>query len=457
MKKAVILCAGAGTKIWPYAEIRCKAMINVSNKPIVAYSVDALTELGFEQIVIVGNRFVEEIRAYFKNYKNVEIVIDNAPKGTAFSLLAASESIGENDFLSLYGDTIVDKNDLDKLIKTFKQTKENTALVGKLVGHSSDVIGCDLSADGSIHKVWGHSRDESTHIFGGFAFKANMFDNLKNNSCRFTATEVGMMPPIEGYIEMTVSDYIDEGGTVKTAVAQSKVLDIDKPWHILEASHYINGKRCNELKSNELDEGASIDESATINGFVKLGKNSKIGKNVIIEGNIIVGDNTDVSNAAIIEGNVVIGDNSSVKNACFVSYASTIGNDCVISHAAELDGIIFNRVFLYHYMEYYGIIGENTDLGAATVCGSLRFDDGHTIQRIKGRRELPNSGYGDAVFLGDYCRTGVNAILMPGVKVGVYSVVGAGVLLNKDLKNNTLLYTEQNQIEKTWGFEKYGW
>ena len=66
-----------------------------------------------------------------------------------------------------------------------------------------------------------------------------------------------------------------------------------------------------------------------------------------------------------------------------------VGGGCVVSHAAELSGVIFDGVYLYHYMEIYGIVGTNTDIGAATVCGSLRFDDDNTIHRIRGRREYP--------------------------------------------------------------------
>jgi UDP-N-acetylglucosamine diphosphorylase / glucose-1-phosphate thymidylyltransferase / UDP-N-acetylgalactosamine diphosphorylase / glucosamine-1-phosphate N-acetyltransferase / galactosamine-1-phosphate N-acetyltransferase len=46
---------------------------------------------------------------------------------------------------------------------------------------------------------------------------------------------------------------------------------------------------------------------------------------------------------------------------------------------------------------------------------------------------------------------------MPGIKIGPYSVIGAGVLLNKDIPDHTLIYTEQMQIEKKWGSEVYGW
>ncbi len=63
----------------------------------------------------------------------------------------------------------------------------------------------------------------------------------------------------------------------------------------------------------------------------------------------------------------------------------------------------------------------------------------------------------NAVYLGDYTRTGVNTIIMPGVKVGPYSVIGAGVILNEDLPNNSLIYVKQELVRKSWGPEKYGW
>ena len=107
-------------------------------------------------------------------------------------------------------------------------------------------------------------------------------------------------------------------------------------------------------------------------------------------------------------------------------------------------------------MEFYGVIGTGTDLGAATVCGTLRFDDGDTEHRVKGRRERPQK-HANAAFIGDYARTGVNAIIMPGRKVGVYSIVGPGVILAEDLSDRTVVMARQEQERKAWGPERYGW
>ncbi|MDR3313680.1 MAG: nucleotidyl transferase, partial [Oscillospiraceae bacterium] len=182
---------------------------------------------------------------------------------------------------------------------------------------------------------------------------------------------------------------------------------------------------------------------------------SSIGLRVIIDGNVIVGRNTVIQNGAILKGNCVIGDDCKIRDGCLLEDA-TVGDRCIVGHGAELSGMLFDNAYLYHYMEVYGIVGENVDLGAATVCGSLRFDDGTTRHRIRGHWEAPHP-FSDSTFLGDYCRTGVNAILMPGVKTGVYSIVGAGVRLMQDLEDHTMVYAEQTQVKKPWDSGVYGW
>ena len=46
---------------------------------------------------------------------------------------------------------------------------------------------------------------------------------------------------------------------------------------------------------------------------------------------------------------------------------------------------------------------------------------------------------------------------MPGVKVGSCSVIGAGVILNEDAANGSLIHLKQELIKRSWGPERYGW
>lgn len=480
MKTAVMLAAGEGAKVWPYAVVRPKAMIPLAGKPIAAHQAEMLDELGFERLIIVGGRMSEQIANYFEHQFNraadsrlqVTVVKTAAaePRGTAFSLLSAAETIGDDEpFLVLYGDTVPEKSDIARLVQSFERNGGGAAaLVSPLREElPQDWICCRLkstAADGAsntngdneIDGIMGHPRDGYTHRFCAFAFAKPFLKYCAANSGIFTNVQVGMMPPLEGHLEMSLADWLDAGQSLTAVETQGAFFDIDKPWHILQANEWLVKRQCRSLTAHVLAEGASIDDSAAVNGFVKLGRNSRIGRNVIINGNIIAGNDTTIENGAILQGDHIIGNDTYIGNYCFLSSGSTVGNRCVINHCAELDGLIMDNVYLYHYMEFYGIIGTSTDLGAATVCGTLRFDDGNAAHRIKGRRENPRE-HANATYLGDYARTGVNAILMPGVKVGVYSVVGPGVLLQEDVPDRTIVSLKQELSYKAWGPQRYGW
>ena len=447
---AVILDAGRGSKLWPFAEVRSKGMVPVGNRPLMRHLVDGLRDAGVSRIVIVGGAHAALARNHFRNDKEVTVIEDKAPRGPVFSLCCAKEHI-DGSFIALHGDTLLSPADLKALVNA----KELPAvLVSPIRGRKNDHITCSVG-EGRVHACWGHPRSRGDHFTAGFAFAQAQLDLLGHNSGLFTHLEVGNMPAAEGYIEMSVNDYIHDGGTVAAIEAKDQVVDVNLPWHIWEADHAIKKLWMAQLTENKLAEGASIHPTAYIDGVVQLGEGSSIGRNVTIEGKLIVGRNTKIDNGAILRGDNIIGDDCTVRDGCLLE-GSTVGHGCYVGHGAELGGILFNGVYLFHYMEICGVIGDNVDIGAATVCGTLRFDDGKTRHRVKGRLEAEHEGC-DGSFIGDYCRTGVNAILMPGVKTGVYSVVGAGVMLQGDLPNNTLIYAEQTHVKKAWGPEKYGW
>lgn len=455
MNTGVVLAGGKGLRAWPYSVVRPKVMIPVANRPIVAYSVDAMRQVGIERIVVVAGEMSDRIANYFRNDSDVRIIAHPASRGSADSLSRALADIDADSVLVTYGDTIVEADDLRDLESLFEE-KGNAVLVDPLGEESSrDWICCSLR-DGRIENIVGHPRERATHRFAAFALNRELFAYVNTNSGIFTEVQVGMMPPQESYLEMSLSDWLADGRPLAGCETRGAFLDVDKPWQILEANQLVGRRLCESLEHNELADGATIHDTADIEGFVRLGKGSSIGRNVVIRGNTVVGAGTHIENGAIIDGPSIIGDGCLISNYCLVDGGAVVGNRCVINHAAELSGVIFDNVYLYHYMEFYGILGCNTDLGAATVCGTLRFDDGETSHLVQGRRELPRE-HANASYLGDYVRTGVNAIIMPGRKVGVYSVVGPGVVLSQDLPDRTRISVKQEYDFNEWGPHRYGW
>ena len=147
---------------------------------------------------------------------------------------------------------------------------------------------------------------------------------------------------------------------------------------------------------------------------------------------------------------------SIVKNYCQIGEHSVIGNHNRFGHAAEFQGVTFDHVSFMHFGEVYGVIGAFTDIAAGVTVGNLRFDDLNQVHHIHGRREEPNQ-FGNAVFIGDYTRTGINNILLPGIKIGTNCAIGPGVMVEEDVPSKSLLYVEQSIVKKEWGPHRYGW
>ena len=264
------------------------------------------------------------------------------------------------------------------------------------------------------------------------------------------------MPPLEAEIAQSLQMMIDEGQSILVVEAPGHHVDLDKPWHILEANYRVIADMSARLETDVIAPTARVHDGAEIHGRLVLGENTFIGNRVVIDGDLWLADGARITNGAILKGPVVVGRETKLRDYCQIGGYSALGDRGVYGHGAEFSGVALDTVYAYHYCEIWGVVGQAVDFGAATVCGNLRFDDGVTVWRIKGRPEVPSHA-SNAAYFGDFSRTGVNAIIMPGRRIGVYSCVGPGVILYEDLPDRTLITAKQELVTRPWGPERYGW
>ena len=451
MNNAVILAGGSGSKMWPYSEIRNKAMLPISNIPLIAHTVNSLLKTNIDHIYIYGTNFMSEIKKTFRSIEKVSVIEVPATDGSA-KTLEYFKNETEAPFFLFFGDCLIQENDLIE----FVNSPVNSALIDETRDDPKNHL-ILLHNDNKAESFIGHPRGlNSASKLYGLHLKHDFLSYLTFTDQRFLNTKVGVSSPSEYFLESTLNIYLNDE-KINVISASNPCFDLDKPWHILEANHYSNQTLCNQLKENKLASNAFISPLAKIEGKVSLGENSFIGDYVTINGNCIIGDNTIIDNGAIIGANCIIGNNCIVRNNCKISNNCTVGDDSIIEHTAEFArGVLFRRVYLYHHCEFFGICGDNVDIGAGTVSGTLRFDDMDKVHQIKGRKETPVYG-ANATYLGDYVRTGVNVIFQPGVTVGTNSIIGSGTILLQNVASNKLVYAKQEIVEKDWGPERYGW
>jgi bifunctional UDP-N-acetylglucosamine pyrophosphorylase/glucosamine-1-phosphate N-acetyltransferase len=271
-----------------------------------------------------------------------------------------------------------------------------------------------------------------------------------------TSVPVGGMPPLGAEIAQSLQAMIDDGETVLSVTTPGYYVDLDKPWHILQANAEVMGSLSKRLQDDTIPVSASVHDGAEIRGHVVLGENAVIGNRVVVGGDLWLGAGARLENGAILEGSTVIGPGTVVKNYCQIGRQTSLGARGVYGHGAEFSGVALDKVYCYHYCEIWGVIGQAVDFGAATVCGNLRFDDAETVWQIKGRLEVPTHA-ANAAYFGDFCRTGVNAIVMPGRRIGVYACLGPGVVAYEDVPDRQMVLVKQQLDTRPWGPEQYGW
>jgi len=225
--------------------------------------------------------------------------------------------------------------------------------------------------------------------------------------------------------ECALDNMVKAGHKIKVVPHDDFWAPIKYPWHIFKVMEYFL-----DNAQPYVAPSVRISEKATIEGKVILSDNAKVLENAVIRGPVYVGANSIIGNNVLVRDYSHIGSNSVVGYSTEVKH-SYIGNHC------------------WFHSNYVGdsIIDDNCSLGAGAVLANFRLDE-RNIQ-IKVGDSLVDTGYDKlGAIVGRGCRIGINASLMPGVRVGADSSVGPQVCLRDDLGANKMALLESRyQVE----------
>ncbi len=396
---AVILAAGYGRGLEPLTHTRNKVLLPVINTPLLKYQIEALKAVGVSKVVIVVNYLKDQVERFLNSLKinmDMELVDQGKPLGTGHALMKALERVTAERFLVLYGDVYVSIDDL-KRIATLNPPVvagyevKDPKLYGVLV----------INSDGLLKEIIEKPANPPSNVVnaGVYILKPDILKHLNK-------IEVSS----RGEYELTdaITSYAKE---VPVKVFKlSYWVDIGRPWKLLE----LNKKLMDSWSKS------------IIKGHVE--------SNVVIKGNVVIEEDAEVLSGTYIMGpayigkEVVVGPNAYIRPYTVILDKSRIGFNVEVK-----ESLIMSYTHISH-QAYVGdsIIGEHNNLGAGTILANLRFDNGMIHYRVKGKKENTGRSKFGAV-LGDYVKTGVNVSIMPGVKVGAYSWIYAGVTVCEDV------------------------
>ena len=186
------------------------------------------------------------------------------------------------------------------------------------------------------------------------------------------------------------------------------------------------------LRAKAINKGINLiaPETIYLSSDTKFGKNVTIEPFVVIGSKVKIGDNSLIKSFTHIEGakiekNVIIGPYSRIRPGTVLKMNTKIGN-FVETKKSSID-----KNSKVNHLSYIGdtIIGKNTNIGAGTI--TCNYDG-----RKKYKTKISQN-----VFVGS------NSSLVAPVKLEAGSVIGAGSVITKNVKKNSLAISRAVQKE----------
>ena len=213
--KCVIPAAGMGTRFLPATKALPKEMFPIVDKPVMQYLVEEAIAAGCEDIIIVTGRSKRAIEDHFDSNPELEQRLDDSgkfdylkkvknlnemanivyvrqpyPRGDWDAILRTKNLIGDEPFLVLFWDDIID-NEItaaQQLIKKYEETGSPiiaTVWVSESEVSSYGMLEGELDGDTTkvtkfLEKPKSHETDSRTAVIGKYVLTPDIFDYLEN-------------------------------------------------------------------------------------------------------------------------------------------------------------------------------------------------------------------------------------------------------------------------------------
>ncbi len=395
--QAVLMVAGKSTRTYPLTLTRPKPLLPIMNRPLLEHSLDQLTGIFDEVILITGYKkeMIEE--AFGSEYKGMHIIYQEQKEqlGTGHAVLQAKPHI-KGKFVAMNGDDLFARQDLEKLVQMD---------YGALVKHAENP-----------HLYGVYKVDENNKVLNLVEKPQEYIGDLVNIGCYVLQEE---------FMQELEQTPLSERGEIEITSAIQAVAQKQDFYALpIEGFWLPTGYAWDLLRHQEFFMPDMKDQN--IKGTVEDG--------AVIKGAVTIGENTLVRSGAYIEGPVIIGNNCDIGPNCYIRSFTSVGNNCRIGNAVEIKNSVIMENSLVCHLSYIGdsVVGQDCNIGAGTITANVRHDKKEIQSAIKDNL-VPSGRDKLGAILSDGCMTGINTSLLPGRKLWPNMQTRPGQIVDKDI------------------------
>ena len=278
LSKAVVLCAGEGTRLRPLTFSRPKHLLPVAGKPLLGWALESLVEAGIAEVGLVVGHRPESIQRYVGDGAafGVEATYLTQPKplGLAHAVDSAREFIGEDDFLLYLGDNLLEGG-VAPLVEFYAAHRPAAALFVKQVADPC-AYGVVVVEGNQVTRLLEKPPQPPSNlaIVGAYAFSQAIMEAIKETP-----------PSARGEYEITdaIQRLVSTGQEVLALPVEGFWEDAGRPAELLLANRlYLD--RMQPAVLGDLDARCSVE------GSVRIGRGTR-AVNCKITGPCLIGEN----------------------------------------------------------------------------------------------------------------------------------------------------------------------
>ena len=439
MLTVAILAAGKGTRM---ASSLPKVLHELSGKTLLQRVLDSCNKLNPDKIfIIVGHKSKEVEDSVLKN-KNIYFIVQNQQKGTGHAIQVLSQQVKKHEgkLIVLNGDVPLIKAETLKDLIKYHDSK--TADVSLITSRKKDPHGYGrvFTENNRIKRIVEEkdcNKDERSNLLtnaGIYCFNwkslSKIINNLKSKNKQKEIYLTDTITLLKNSYSFEVEDNGELQGInnrVQLSECEETIQTLIKKKHMLGGVTIIHPPSCTISEEAIIGLDVIIEANSHIRGNSKISNNCKIGPNSFIK-DTIVNNNCEIINSTIFNSKIMdhvkIGPYSHIRPDCKISSYSKIGNFVEIKNS-QLD----EEVKVNH-LSYIGDskVGKYTNIGAGTI--TANFDGNKKYQTNIGK----NSSIG------------ANTVLIAPINLGDSVTTGAGSVITKDSKNNSLAIARSKQV-----------
>ncbi len=439
MLSVAILAAGKGTRMKSSIP---KVLHKISGKSLLQRVINSCVELNPDQIFVITGHKSKEVKESISDNTKINFVTQEHQLGTGHAIQVLCREVKKNEgkLLVLNGDVPLIKPETLNMLLNFHDSKNADVSLITTKKKNPHGYGRVFLKGDFIERIVEEkdcNKQEQLNFLinaGIYCFNwenlSQIISSLKSNNKQKEIYLTDTVSLLKNSLSLEIEDNGELQGInnrIQLSKCEEIIQNLIKEKHMLNGVTFINKASCSISEEAEIGKDVVIDANTHIRGNTKILNNCVIGPNTFIE-NSYVGLDCKISNSTVYDSKIMddikIGPYSHIRPKSKISSYSKIGNFVEIKNS-QLD-----EECKVNHLSYIGdsIIGRSTNIGAGTI--TANFDGQKKFQTKIGK----NSSIG------------ANTVFVAPINLGESVTTGAGSVITKDSKDNSLAISRTKQV-----------